>query len=245
MLILDSLRLSVRFLTQLPLADRGEDGPECRRWAVAWFPLVGVVVGAPLYGAMLLPVPAVPRAAIVLALWIALTGGLHEDGWADSLDAAFALVTKERRLEILKDPHVGAHGLTGTVLLQLLRFSALTVVPPVAVLTALVVGRWVMAMSLAIVRPARSEGLGARFASDARPAAPTLVAVLLMAGIAALASPARVMAAWAAGALTALAFGRFLSQRFGGLTGDGHGAVGLLAEVAALWAFVPLASRSG
>lgn len=239
MLLLDSLRSSIRFLTAWPLAHRGEGG-EAGRWTVAWFPLVGLLLGAPLYGAMLLPIPPVPRAAGVLALWIALTGGLHEDGFVDCVDAAFAPVSRERRLEILKDPHVGAHGLTGAVLLQLLRFGALTVVPPAAVLAAPVVGRWAMALSLGLGRPLRAEGLGARLGAEPRALAATVLAGVLLAGVAALAQPGRVLGAWVGGALVAGCAGWFLSRRFGGLSGDGHGAVGLAAEVAGLWAFLPL-----
>lgn len=245
-----SLRTGIRFLTVLPVPLRGEPHTA---GAGAWFPLVGLLIGIPLYAAMLLPLAPLPRAAVVLALWIVMTGGLHEDGWMDCMDAAFAPVSRERRLAILKDPHIGAHGVTGGVLLLLLRFGALTVVPPVATLAAPLIGRWAMALSVALAPPARTDGLGAEWARSARPVAATLCAAALLSAIAAAALfaapeaappstalPARIAGSWALGGLAAVACGSLLARRFGGLTGDGHGAVGLTAELAAVWAFLPM-----
>ncbi len=232
--------MALGFLTVLPVGERRvatEDG--AGRWATAWFPVVGLLIGAMLYAAMSLPVPAIPRAALVLALWVGVSGGLHEDGWTDCLDAAFAPTSRARRLEILKDPHIGAHGASGLAILLLLRFAALTSVPASAVLVAPVVGRWAMVLSLAHTTPARPTGLGVRFALSARPVAATLTTAIALGGLALVVSPGRLLAAWSLGAFTGGACALFLSRRFGGLTGDGHGAVGLAAELAALWAFLP------
>jgi adenosylcobinamide-GDP ribazoletransferase len=125
----DSLLVALGFLTVLPVGGRAADKDSAWRWATAWFPVVGLLIGAVLYAVMGLPVPAVPRAALVLALWVGLSGGLHEDGWADCFDAAFAPTSRARRLEILKDPHIGAHGASGLAILLLLRFAGLTSVP--------------------------------------------------------------------------------------------------------------------
>ena len=241
-----SLLAALGFLTVLPVPCRGTAARErAWGWATAWFPVVGLLIGAILYAAMGLPVSAGPRAALVLALWVGLSGGLHEDGWADCLDAAFAVTSRERRLEILKDPHIGAHGASGLAILLLLRFAGLTAVPASAVLAAPVVGRWAMVLSLALTPPARQSGLGARFAVSARPVAATLAAAMVFGGLALVFSPGRLLAAWSLGAATAWACALFLSRRFGGLTGDGHGAVGLAAELAALWAFLPLSASAG
>ncbi len=243
--LFDSLRVAVGFLTVLPVTSRAVEQDSAWRWATAWFPLVGLLIGLVLYAGMTLPVPPIPRAALVVALWVAVSGGLHEDGWADCVDAAFAPTGRERRLEILKDPHIGAHGAGGLAILLLLRFAALTSVPAAALLAAPVVGRWAMVLSLALATPARPAGLGARFAMGSRPLAATLAAGILLGGLAFVAPVTRLLAAWGLGAVTGWAWGRFLSQRFGGLTGDGHGAVGLAAELAALWAFLPLPASLG
>ncbi|HEX7051918.1 MAG TPA: adenosylcobinamide-GDP ribazoletransferase [Longimicrobiales bacterium] len=256
-----SLRAGLRFLTVLPLAYDAAESRVAPAATLVWFPVIGLAVGVPVYAALLLPIPAFPRAALALALWVGLTGGLHEDGFMDCADAAFAPVPRERRLEILKDPRAGAHGVTAGTLLLLLRFSALAVVPATAALVAPVLGRWVMALSLAWSRPARADGLGARFAAGARPFAPTLAMLVLLALLAGVSfgagtvpgragvgpapalpavGPVRLAAALIAAAVFGGGTATLLSRRFGGLTGDGHGAAGLVAEAAALFAFVPV-----
>jgi adenosylcobinamide-GDP ribazoletransferase len=255
------------FLTVLPVGRRNGLG-------TAFFPAVGLLMGAGLWATLSLPLPDLPRAALALVFWTLVDGGLHEDGWADCMDAALAPVSRERRLEILRDPRVGAHGLTGTVLLLLVRFAALAAVPPAAVVAAPVVGRWAMVLAPARFPAARPGGLGARFAREASPGWASATALLAL-GVAVLAlvatgapaassgwsaglagGPSGVggwgpgIAAWvtaaegvAGAALGGLAggwiLGAFLAVRFGGLTGDGYGAVGLAAEVVALWTFIP------
>lgn len=241
------------FLTVLPVGPRAGLG-------TAFFPAVGLLVGAALWAVLSLPLPDLPRAALALVVWIVTGGGLHEDGWADCMDAAWAPGSQERRLEILRDPRVGAHGLTGTVLLLLVRFAALAAVPPAAVLAAPVTGRWAMVLAPARFPAARPGGLGARFAREVSPGRASAVALLALgavglvlvattgpatsAGWGAVAGEGAVAAARiAAAVLAGLAGGwllaSFLASRFGGLTGDGYGAVGLAAEVVALWAFLP------
>ena len=188
---------------------------------------------------MWLPLPELPRAALALIIWVAVTGGLHDDAWMDTLDAAFAPVPAERRLEILEDPHVGAHAVTGAVLLQIARFAALAAVPAAALPVATVVGRTAMAVSLGLAPPARPEGLGATLSEGARPLPAIAVAAAILAVTAWLWRPLHVPLAVAAGGAAAAVWGLFLARRFGGLTGDGHGSLGVLAELAALWAFVP------
>jgi adenosylcobinamide-GDP ribazoletransferase len=241
----NSLRAAIGFLTVLPVGRWAAEQDRAWRGATAWFPVVGLLIGTMLYAVMSLPVPAVPRAALVLALWVGVSGGLHEDGWTDCLDAAFAPTSRERRLEILKDPHIGAHGASGLAILLLLRFAALTSVSASAVLAAPVVGRWAMVLSLALTTPARPTGLGARFAVASRPVAATLTTAVALGGLALVFPLGRLAAAWSLGGITGSACALFLSRRFGGLTGDAHGAVGLAAELAALWAFLPFPAHLG
>ncbi len=234
------MRVALRLLTAVPVPGSHEEDRHARRLATSWFPLVGLLLGLPLYAILRLPLPPLPGAALALAGWVVLTGGLHEDGWMDTLDAAFAPGTREHRLRILKDPHLGAHGVTGGVLLQLTRFAALSVVPPVAVLIAPVIGRWAMAASLALAPRPKPDGLGVRYATGAGAIAPTGVALTLLIVLAVLAGPVRTLAAILVAALAGALWGAFLVRRFGGLSGDGHGAVGVVTELTALWVFLPV-----
>jgi len=240
---LDSFRLALSFLTVVP-AGSAEGWPTAARArAVTWFPLIGLLIGIAVYAVLRLPLPPLPRAALALIIWVAITGGLHDDGWMDSLDAAFAPVPRERRLAILRDPHVGAHAVTGGVLLQIARFAALAVVPAAAILVATVLGRTAMSLSVALASPARPDGLGASLATGARPLPPAALGLAILTGIAALSTPVQVALAVLAGGAAANCWGIFLTRRLGGLSGDGHGSLGVVAELVSLWAFVPIVLR--
>src|SRR5262245_61596780 len=95
--------------------------------AALWFPLIGFGLGLVLAGGLLLFrlffSPAL-AAALTVAAWAALTGGLHLDGLADCCDGLLATATPERRLEIMRDPRLGAFGVTGLTLFLILKVLA-------------------------------------------------------------------------------------------------------------------------
>lgn len=230
-----ALRAGLRHLTVVPLQYDAREADIAPARTLPWFPLIGALVGGGVWLVLQAPLPPLPRAAIALALWTAVSGGLHEDGLMDCADAAFAPVPAERRHAILKDPHVGAHAVTAAALLFILRFAALGAVLPSAVLAAAIAGRTCMTLTIARFRPAHPHGLGAAFARGASAFAPVTIAAILIAAIAAtVRSPAPLLAS-ACGIAGGLAAAAFLSARLGGVTGDVHGAAGLIAETAALY----------
>lgn len=240
--------VAVRFLTIIPVPGADAGAEDRLPSPTTFFPVVGLLMGALLVAIRgLLPGDGLLPAALVLLAWTGLTGALHEDGWADCADAALPPVDRERRVEILRDPLVGAHGLVAVVLLLLVRLAGIADAPIWALAVAPVVGRWAMVLSLAGARPLRSVGLGASMAPSARPVAAStmamaaLVLVFLVSfrtGWTAPRPAVAVAAAAAVGVAGVLAWGlgTFLQQRLGGLSGDGHGAVGLVAETGALCA---------
>jgi adenosylcobinamide-GDP ribazoletransferase len=243
-----SLALAVGTLTVLrvPVVGRVERAELAA--STAWYPLVGLGVGLVPAAMLLLPLPPLPRAALALAAWVAVTGALHLDGWADCCDAAFApgradaAATRERRLAILRDPHLGTFGTVGLVLLLLGKWTALAHVPAFAPLVAAPVARWGMVRALHAHPPARADGLGAAFAGGvplgwaSAALASVLLALLLLTP-----APLRMTGAAAAGVVAAMGAAAFLARRFGGVTGDVCGAAGEAAELAALWVWLPWA----
>lgn len=233
------------FLTVLPVPERwAEQG---RPWATVFFPLVGLVLGG---GVLLVRQasqdPTLAGVLGVTALALA-TGGLHWDAWADVLDATLTPgLPRSRRLEILSDARVGAHATVGVALLVLLRAHCLGHAPGWAVLAGLVFGRWVVVATLRWTPPLREHGSGAALASDARPIGALLVPVALGSALVALGVPVRHLAlAVGAGSLVAVLATGFVLRRLSGMNGDGHGAVGLLAETAVWTAALELAARTG
>jgi adenosylcobinamide-GDP ribazoletransferase len=224
-------------LTRLPLpAIRAPQGAGS---AWAW-PLVGVVIGVLNAGvaAILLglQVPATIAAAAVLGANAAFTGALHEDGLADTADGFFGGWTPARRLEIMKDSHIGSYGTLALILTVLARWSALVVVlgGPLWVLVAVAaVSRAPMAVVMAALPNARGRGLAQSVGRPGRDA--VMAAVGLAFGVAVVLAgltTALMMAAVVAAVTFGLA--AVAKARIGGQTGDVLGASQQVSEVAAL-----------
>jgi len=237
-----------RFLTRLPLPSAGDSTPRLAAGSMVAFPLVGAILGVLLVladAALRLLLPALPACALLLALWVALTGGLHLDGFIDCCDALWAAKPPAERLEILRDVHVGAYGVAGGALLLIVKFSALTALPAAwrwpLLLLAPLAARWAMVYATARYPYARrGPGLGLWFKEALRPA--HLLGATLVAGILAMAvniwlGPAMLLLAW----LLTLALAAWTHSRLGGLTGDVYGMICEVIEPAILLAGVILA----
>jgi adenosylcobinamide-GDP ribazoletransferase len=198
--------------------------------------LIGLEIGLLLAGAGQLFswfLPQGPAAALLLVIWVGLTGMLHLDGFIDACDGLLPPREPARRLEIMKDSRVGAFGVVGGVLLLLLKFNglaALSLVDHWSILIAVpTLARWAMTWSIARYPLARVEGLSVFFKrgvggrqiglASAAAAAVTLILLgprgLLLIGV-----------TWLTTTLTA----RFALARLGGLTGDIYGAICELTE---------------
>ena len=169
----------------------------------ACYPLVGLLLGLVLVGledgfSRIFPV-YLTSAVLVVTLVVA-TGGLHLDGLMDTCDGLFGGHTRQQRLEIMRDSHVGAFAVAGALSIVLLKWAAilslLSLTEPegdlqwrgLGLLLFPVLSRWAMVLQLSAFPYARSEGLGLAFHQGARLApasvatAVTLVASLLISG---------------------------------------------------------------
>jgi adenosylcobinamide-GDP ribazoletransferase len=225
-------------LTRLPLPK----GHALRGANSAWaWPLVGAVVGLVAASAgtvaLALGLPAGVAAAAALAAAALVTGGLHEDGLADSADGLFGGWTRERRLEIMKDSAIGSYGVLALVILTLARWSALAALFGAgahwwALIAAGALSRAPMAVILHLLPNARGQGLSQSVGQP--PAQVALGAAALAAALTLLASGGAAAGMIALAALAALAVALTARARIGGQTGDILGAAQVLAEVAAL-----------
>ena len=232
----DALRgahLALTFLTTLPFPHVREvrDGEFAR--ASGYYPLAGYAIGVIV--ALILwvpaPVPEGVQAAMAVAAWLALTGMLHFDGLVDCADAVFVMKTPQRRLEILRDVHVGAFGLATGVLVLLTLWSLLPAAHPADVIIAAVLARTVLLAPMNLFPAARVESLGARSREGNWPLALLLALPVLLLPGALVAAPVALLAA--------LAVARFCAGRLGGgINGDVYGACVTLTEIAALIALI-------
>lgn len=235
-----SLRIAFGLLTTLPfpLPDDWSAGDSGR--TSVWYPLVGLVIGALTWlawkGSMWFFPPLVAGILTLLA-WVTLTGGLHLDGLADCCDGLFASVSMERRLEIMKDPHLGAFGGIGLILVLLLKGATLATLTPATsfgILLAASLARWCI-LPAGLLPLARSGGMGADFASGFHRSF-VYIGALLPFGLAVILGTRGVTSLLAGLAAAALVLW-LAKSRIGGVTGDVFGMVVEVVETAVLLAF--------
>jgi len=244
-----SLILAVRFLTVVPVPGREAQGLSAVGRAAWWFPAVGLLLGLGLAGTLAVLhalFPPLLAAALLVAGWKAVTGGIHLDGLADVLDG-LAGRDRAQRLAIMRDSRVGVFGAAGLTLYLLLVVTAvaalpdpvrgrlLVLAPMVGRVAPLLVGVWLRAAT-------PGEGLGAAFVAGlSRWAGPFWA----LGGIA---LAGALLGSWGAGIpplawVAAILGAGFVARRLGGLTGDVLGAVVELAELGALLAGAALSRR--
>jgi len=237
------LSLALQLLTRLPAPAVPQPSERDYGRSVLAYPLIGLLIGAILLllQLALANVPTLPAAALVLTVWVAITGALHLDGLADCVDAwVGGYGDRERSLRILKDPVSGPMAVTALALTLLLKFSALTALlsqaPGVWLLVAPLLGRSALVAAFLFIPYVRDHGIGAAHAREL-PRYPAL-AVLVLACAAPLLLGLPGLTALVATVLVFIAILRATLRRLGGFTGDVAGALCELTETAVLLALV-------
>jgi adenosylcobinamide-GDP ribazoletransferase len=236
-----NLRIAFGLMTTLPvrLPEDWSAGDSGR--AAVWYPLVGLVIGVLTWlgwkGAILL-FPSLIAGTLTLVVWVLLTGGLHLDGLADCCDGLFASVSRERRLEIMKDPHVGAFGVVGLILILFLKAAALvslTSISSVGILLAASLARWCV-LPAGFLPLARPSGMAADFSSGLRRSSIVVSAIIPLALMILLGLRGVLSALTGIGAAALILWQAKL--RIGGITGDIFGMIVEVVEVVVLLGFV-------
>lgn len=243
------LAAALGLLTRLPVPVDAT-AAQARGAAAAWaYPLAGLLIGAitALAGVVALWLGLTPAlaAGLMLAVGVVVTGGLHEDGLADTADGLWGGHDRARRLEIMRDSRIGTYGVLALGLSLILRWAALTALIGagwlwVPALVAAVLSRTAMVAVMAGLRHARGDGLAHAVGR------PGMRTAQIAGGIGALV--ALTLTGWwvvpLALIVAAVAFGTALiaKAKIGGQTGDILGATQQLTEIATLLALVVLAA---
>jgi adenosylcobinamide-GDP ribazoletransferase len=233
--MLADLRAAFAFLTVLPAGH-----PEGRKpgLSFAYFPVVGLAIGAALWlvAQLSFPSPEV-RAFTLLLVWVAATGALHLDGFADACDALLATTPPEKRLAIMQDPHAGTWAVTGLILLLLGKWVLLRETNGAVLLSTPIVARWAMVVAAKHFPYARPSGLGAYFREglgQTQLFVATMITLVAVMSLSWLQQPFLFLLLLVP-ILTVLAVGPWAAHRLGGgLTGDVYGALCELTELLCL-----------
>ena len=238
----EELKAAIIFCTRLPLlrATPIADGALAK---AAWaFPLAGLVVGV--IGALIYALahraglPAWPAATLTVAATLIVTGCLHEDGLADTVDGFGGGNTREQKLDIMRDGRIGVYGMCALVISLLLRVGALASLPDAravvwALIAAHAAARATMPALMLLLPPARSDGLSftaGRPPSDSVAAAAVLALLILMICL----HPARGLLAAIVLTIVVMLTAWLSSSQIEGQTGDVLGALEQVGEIAVL-----------
>jgi len=247
-----ALLLAVQFLTifpvkQLPIQDKTTTG-----LSLLYYPLVGLLIGAILVvaawiGQALFVVHSVQvllLAALLLSVWVGLTGALHLDGLADCADAwVGGFGSRQKTLEIMKDPTSGPVAIAVVVLLLLVKLTALVAVLTYGSIWLLLLAPLLARLSLLVLLLStpyvRKQGLGEILSRYFPRSAATKLCLLGVLGLLVLAF-SKALALLLCVGVTLLLLRRMMMSRLGGCTGDTLGAAVEIVEVVCLVALVAL-----
>jgi len=196
------------------------------RHTLAFFPLVGAAVGAVFWGAGalcgLLDAGPILRAGVLTAAPALVTGGIHLDGYCDTVDALASHASREKKLVILKDSSAGAFAVIWCCVWFLAYFSLLTEAKSLPTLAAgFVLSRALSARAIERLPSARA-GMGAALKSGSRFPWWVLAVYLVLCGgaVGLWGEPLAALAALAAAALFYFYYKSMAMRQFGGFTGD-------------------------
>ena len=243
MIVFQTLAVAFAMFSAIPVP-QFEWNEKNMRYALCAFPLIGGIIGGLWCLCGVLPLPAPARAAGFCLVPVWVTGGIHLDGYADTCDALSSYGGREKKLEILKDPHCGAFAvirLCSYFAAYLALCACVQFTPRAGLLwtLALVLERALSGLAVAAFPMAKNTGLAHTFATaaDRRTVRNVLLllAVFLCAALAALGGGVLAAAALAV-------FWRYhavAKQQFGGITGD---LAGWFLQKAELWMLAALAA---
>ena len=205
---------------------------ENMNYALCFFPLIGLIIGGVLYGwfflAQLLSLNLVLTACGATLIPLAITGGIHMDGFCDTVDALSSHASQEKKQEILKDPHVGTSAILGSMAYFLFTFSLWSQYSSTP-LTNLILGfsfalsRSLSGILVIVLRSARQEGLVATFSQLAHKkitAIFLLIQTSLYLTLIVWLAPSLGILLFLAVGLSVLYSLRVIQKDFGGMSGD-------------------------
>ena len=220
------------------------------RYAMCFFPAIGLVIGG-IYLALgaaaeFLGLPGTARVCLGALIPLAVTGGIHMDGYLDTADARCSFGDREKKLEILKDPHTGAFAVIRCSMYLLAFGAAFSLIPDGSLgVTAgiFTLSRALSAWAVVSFPKAKKDGLAASFSRTAAErtvrGTSALWGILGVCLMAAACGPLMAAACTLAAALAFVCYRRMALAEFGGITGD---LAGYFLQRAELWQLMAAAA---
>ncbi|QIA02423.1 adenosylcobinamide-GDP ribazoletransferase [Pseudomonas fluorescens] len=234
------LWIALQFLSSLPIRLPGMPAPEQLGRSLLFYPLVGLLFGVILWALniSLVGTPLLLHAALLLAVWVLLSGALHLDGLADSADAWLGgFGDRERTLTIMKDPRSGPSAVVTLVLVLLLKFAALLALieqqQGIALIIVPLIGRAALLGLFLTTSYVRAGGLGQALA-DHLPRKTGWQVLAVSAAACVVIAGFNAVGALLLAVVVFIWLRHLMVRRLGGTTGDTAGALLELLEMSVL-----------
>lgn len=240
MFIIKSMGIAFSMFSKLPVPQFEWKDREMK-YMIAFFPLVGAVIGAATYlwglFCQSFGISRLCFALIGTALPILISGGIHVDGYMDTMDALYSYKEKEEKLEILKDAHIGAFSVIQLIVYYMIYIGAYSEIEGMKATALLAAGfylsRILSGIGAVTFTCAKKDGLLYTFSGKSQKAAVKILLYLqlIFCGISMI-----LLSGWPASAVLLTSIVTFFYYRFkckkefGGVTGDTSGYFTVLCE---------------
>ena len=241
MSIINSFFIALSMYSRIPVP-RVDWEKENMRYAMCFFPMIGVVIGAVMYLAGWLldktSVGGLFRGVVFTLIPIIITGGIHMDGFMDTMDALGSWGDREKKLEILKDSHAGAFAILGMGCYLMWSVAVWSELPAEVLRVcgvSIVLSRALSGFSVVTFPAARNSGLLKMFQDGAQKKVVRITMCLYVAAAVIMMAVmnARAMTGAVTGVMIAFLYYIVVSRKqFGGVTGDLAGFFLETAELA-------------
>jgi adenosylcobinamide-GDP ribazoletransferase len=243
MKILKAMVIAFSIYSKIPVP-QFEWKEEDMEYMMCFFPWIGGVIGLAFFGWAVLcekfAVGTLCYALIAAAIPLIISGGFHVDGYMDTMDALHSYQSREKKLEILKDSHIGAFAAIMLVLYYLIDIAAISEIHTrkavFAVAAVFFLARCLSGIAVVTLQPAKKEGLLYTFASGAQKEKVKrglYLQLILCMALMIIISKQYGVAAIIASLLSFLYFKKKSYKEFGGITGDTAGFFVTVCEAAA------------
>ena len=241
MRILKSFGLAFSIYSKIPIP-RIYRNKENMRYTMCFFPLVGAVIGGLMMAwftvCLRLGINNACFAAVATALPVLVTGSIHAEGFINTSDALHSRGNKQKRLEILSAPHIGAFGIISAVMYYMVYFGFLnevTIYGEAAMIAlGFVMSRALCAIEITLMRTAKNTGLLYEISSSMNRVVTLIVTILMLAGcglVMILLSPFIGGAVLLLLIILLLYYKFFVAKKIGGITSDTCGYFIQLCEI--------------
>jgi len=233
--------VAIQFLTVIPFCKRLNVNEEDIGKSALYFPMVGLLIGVCLVCSNLFLSFFLPHNVVdgmLIAILVLITGSMHLDALADTVDGIASRKERNEKLRIMKDGKVGAMGVVAVFLVLMLKYLALATLPEYhknqSLLLMPIIGRWSQ-VSVAYFSDYAGLKKGLGFPMTRHVTSFIFVFTAIMASLVA-SCLFYYKGLIIAGVIAVFCFlySRFFKRVLGGVTGDVLGAANEITEVAVL-----------